>query len=208
MFGVKLRFTTKISLCAVFSSVAAAISILRIEIPFPILTWLKIDFAEIPDMMAFFIGGLYVGIITSLIHMIILNLTSEFPIIGPLAKFLAVISMMIGISIANRLKTKNYTINNAVENTSFHIYHAVFALITRVIVMTGYNIVIFILILPDLLNYLPAILKPYFGLEFTVSVSLFITLIITGLYNVMHAVLSIYFSKKIVDKIGKVFLLS
>ncbi len=197
MLKMKLSLALKISLCAVFSSLAAAISLLHIEIPMPILIWLKFDFAEIPDMMAYYIGGFYIGVLTALIHMVILNLTSDFPIIGPSAKFLAVVSMMLGLKIYSMVaKSKG---NPHIVNISTTLS----AISMRTIIMTFYNLLIFLILLPDLLQVLPSILKPYFGYSMNVSYALIVTLILTGIFNIIHGLLTILVSNKIVEQVSK-----
>ncbi|PCN50978.1 hypothetical protein B6U99_01545 [Candidatus Geothermarchaeota archaeon ex4572_27] len=94
----------KVAYVAVFGAMAAVISLLKIEIPFPILVWLKFDFAEIPDLIAYLLGGLWVGVVTAFVHMLLLNIAAMHPVIGPVMKFLAVISMMVGISAWRKLK--------------------------------------------------------------------------------------------------------
>lgn len=176
----------KISYAAVFGSLAAVISLLRIEIPMPILFWLKFDFAEIPDMIAYFLGGFKVGLSTAFIHMIILNMAAEHPGIGPAAKFLAVISMMIGISLYRRWRRGSSLIGMLS-----------IAIILRVFIMTIANIVIFYVFLPGLLKALPGILSPFFGEIRSIEAALIVTLLLTGIYNIIHTLLTLIISVKI-----------
>ena len=197
MLSVKRRVTVKISICAIFSALASVISILHIEIPMPILTYLKFDFAEIPDYIAFYVAGFDVGVFTAFIHMLILNLYTEFPIIGPSAKFLAVVSMMLGTWIYWRIVK---SLNSKVTFIGEYSLASVF----RVLIMTLYNLLIFYVLMPNFLNYLPILLKPIFG-----SLSLFnaiiIVLALTGIYNIVHAFLTISISRKISDIIHSYF---
>lgn len=177
----------KISYSAIFGALAIVISLLKIEFPMPILFWLKFDFAEVPDLLAFYIGGLDVGIATTLIHYIILNLgTPVHPVIGPLAKFVAVLSMMIGIYLAGLLREKPGLTTQLT-----------FAILFRVVLMTFMNIIIYYIFIPDVLQNLPKILKPYFGEIGTVEAAFILVLGLTGIFNAVHALITVIIANRI-----------
>jgi len=182
----------KISYCAVFGALAALISILKFEIPMPILFWLKFDFAEIPDMIAYLLGGFEVGIITTFIHMLLLNISATHPIIGPMAKFSAVISMMIGISILRRIKSNPGLISSITT-----------AMVFRVVIMTFVNIIIFYVFLPGVLLAMPKILEPFFGNLGSVEAALLVALALTGVYNAIHTGLTLSLAYNLYEAASK-----
>ena len=91
--------TTSLTGAAVFGSLAAVIAFL-IQIPYPVpgFTFLQIDLAEIVDVLAFLLFGPAVGLLTTLIHYLVLNfLPTASPIFGPLLKLFGVTSMLLGM---------------------------------------------------------------------------------------------------------------
>lgn len=178
----------KVAYVAVFGAMAAVISLLKIEIPFPILVWLKFDFAEIPDLIAYLLGGLWVGVVTAFVHMLLLNIAAMHPVIGPVMKFLAVISMMVGISAWRKLKHNPGMLSSLAVAAVF-----------RVVIMTFANIVCFYVFLPEVLKAMPEILRPFFGEIGSVEAAFMIALGLTGIYNALHTVLTIVISYKVFD---------
>jgi len=78
----------------------AAVIAFLIQIPYPVpgFTFLQIDLAEIVDVLAFLLFGPAVGLLTTLIHYLVLNfLPTASPIFGPLLKLFGVTSMLLGM---------------------------------------------------------------------------------------------------------------
>jgi len=91
--------TTSLTGAAVFGALAAVIAFL-VQIPYPVpgFTFLQLDLAEIVDVLAFLLFGPAVGLLTTLIHYLVLNLLpSASPIFGPLLKLFGVTSMLLGM---------------------------------------------------------------------------------------------------------------
>src|SRR3989442_3641747 len=91
--------TTSLTGAAVFGALAAVITFL-IQIPYPVpgFTFLQIDLAEIVDVLAFLLFGPAVGLLTTLIHYLVLTfLPTASPIFGPLLKLFGVTSMLLGV---------------------------------------------------------------------------------------------------------------
>ena len=91
--------TNSLSGAAVFGALAAVIAFL-IQIPYPVpgFTFLQLDLAEIVDVLAFLLFGPAVGLLTTLIHYLVLNfLPTASPIFGPLLKLFGVTSMLLGM---------------------------------------------------------------------------------------------------------------
>ena len=91
--------TNSLTGAAVFGALAAVITFLiQIQYPVPGFTFLQIDLAEIVDVLAFLLFGPAVGLLTTLIHYLVLNfLPTASPIFGPLLKLFGVTSMLLGM---------------------------------------------------------------------------------------------------------------
>ncbi len=91
--------TTSLTGAAVFGALAAVIAFL-VQIPYPVpgFTFLQLDLAEIVDVLAFLLFGPAVGLLTTLVHYLVLNfLPTASPIFGPLLKLFGVTSMLLGM---------------------------------------------------------------------------------------------------------------
>lgn len=172
---------------AILGSLAAAITMLRIEIPFPILPYLKFDFAEIVDVFAFLIFGPIVGLVTTTIHWLLLNLYTEWPIIGPLMKYSAVLSMVLGFWGGSLLYKKF----NGSSVRGLIVVMIIFGSLFRVVFMTLANIVVIYFIYGSgffsYANYLLSKLGLLLQGDFTILIWI---LVFTGIYNVVHVFLS------------------
>jgi|Deesub1362B_J571_1020462.scaffolds.fasta_scaffold00003_515 riboflavin transporter FmnP len=189
--GVRESIYVKISLAAVFGALAAVISLMKFSFPMVILVYLKFDLAEIPDLLAYLIGGMYVGVLTAFIHGTILNISAANPIFGPLAKFLAVVSMMIGISMYRRMSNSNSIFGMVILGT-----------VIRIIIMTVYNLALFLIFVPGFVDYIASLLSPIMG-DVGFMQAIIAALIITAVYNAIHTVLSVVVSVKLLDMIRR-----
>ncbi|MEM3833455.1 MAG: hypothetical protein QW128_07725 [Thermoprotei archaeon] len=172
---------------AIFGSLAAAITLLKLEIPFPILPYLEFDFAEIIDVSAFLVFGPVVGLATTTIHWLLLNFGAGWPIIGPLMKYIAVLSMVLGFWIGSIL----YKRFNGSSIHGLIVSMIIFGSLIRVVLMTLANIIVIYLIYGTSFFSYAKYLLSKFGLliqgDFTV---LFWVLVFTGIYNVVHVLIS------------------
>src|SRR5262245_20336052 len=93
---------------AVFGALAAMLTVVlgpALQPSFPILFYLKFDFAEVVDVIAFLVFGPIAGVLTAVVHGGILAIVpggTGGPF-GASLKFLAVLSTYAGISAASRL---------------------------------------------------------------------------------------------------------
>ena len=90
------KFTITLAGAAVFSALAALLTLSRAAIPFPLIPYLQIDFAELPIYIAFFLFGPVAAIITELVHWLFLNITGSDAPLGPAIKLFAVLSTLGG----------------------------------------------------------------------------------------------------------------
>jgi len=95
--GAPVRRTQKLALTGVMAALALGSSILRLEIPYPILPYLKFDAAEIPVTIVFFLCGLKYSVAAELIHYIGLVARGSNPVNAAM-KLLAVLSMLLGLA--------------------------------------------------------------------------------------------------------------
>ncbi|MCS7142806.1 MAG: hypothetical protein NZ920_03310 [Aigarchaeota archaeon] len=89
---------------AMLSAIAYAISILRLNAPYPILPFLSFDFSEVADLLAYMFFGLKGGLVATFAHWMALNMGTPFHrLVGPTMKLLAVVLMMVGIEAFRRV---------------------------------------------------------------------------------------------------------
>ena len=90
--------TTSLTGAAVFGALAAVVAFLiQLPYPDPAFPFLRLDLAEIVDVLAFLLFGPAVGLLTTLLHYVFLNFSPSVPIFGPLLKLFAVTSMLLGM---------------------------------------------------------------------------------------------------------------
>ncbi|MFQ5871146.1 MAG: hypothetical protein ACE5IB_03175 [Candidatus Geothermarchaeales archaeon] len=168
-----MRTSVLISVTAVLGAIAAVISFMKLEIPFPLLYYLKVDAAEIPTVAAFFIFGPIPGVLTATVHWLVLNPFATFPVWGPLLKFSAVLSMLLGLQIGTSIYRRLMP-GRGVGAVILSMF--LFGSIVRVAVMTVVNFIVLSVLFPSLLE---------------IAGGMFWTLLITGFYNIFHVVVSI-----------------
>jgi riboflavin transporter FmnP len=166
----------------VFSALALVLTFSKAEIPYPLLPYLKFDFAEIPIMMALLIGGLVPGLATAVIHWIGLSLARGW-VLGPLMKFLAVAPMVAGFWLGIRLYKRKWTAKSIAA--AFLI-----GIATRVVACVVLNAVILIFVAPEFLRFSEYALKAA-GINIaSLSDVLFWTLTFNAIFNALHVILS------------------
>lgn len=174
----------------VFSSLAIILTASKAEVPFPILTYLKFDFAEIPVMIVLFLFGPIPALITETVHWIALMITRGW-ILGPLMKFLAVVPMILGFwfSIGAYKRFKKGTHQNFVVLLGLGIF---FGIVFRVIITTLANLVVFLFVAPQWISYAQSMLG-LFGIITVSTVDVIAwTLLLTAVFNVLHVPFSAF----------------
>jgi len=173
---------------AVFSSLSIILAIIRAEVPFPPLPYLKFDFAEIPVMIVFMLGGPIPALFTEVIHW--LGLTFRSGWLGPLMKFLAVVPMIIGFWIGIKVGVKIPQRHGGMGSMRIFILGIIFGIIMRVMVCSLTNILVLLLISPNYLLYAEVMLRAI-GISVNSPLDVLIwTLIFTGIFNAIHVPLS------------------
>lgn len=183
-----MRRAIVVTMTALFSALSMILTVLKFEIPYPILPYLKFDFAEIPTVIAYFIINPYSGFVCSILHWFFLMYRSG-DILGPSMKFAAVISMLIGFKLTSPLVKKFYS-NPRFNKYYFGICSCVGGLI-RIVVMSLFNIVVLLWIAPGYLYFASIVLQNVLGYLPNSGEALYWTLIFTGVYNGIHVIFSI-----------------
>ncbi len=192
-------YTKKIAITSVFGALALVISLSTSGIPFPIAPFLKIDFSEIIDLLAFLIGGELVGILTVTLHFLGLMINAEF-IIGPPMKYIAVLSMFLGLYISKLVFGDYFTWNNKKVFLA-----TLISSIVRAIIMILVNIVVILFIAPEFYGFFESQLGSLGILEVNfLNVILYISLII-GSYNIVQNIFAILIGESIFNAIKRYF---
>lgn len=166
----------------VFSALALVLTFSRLEIPYPLMPYLKFDFAEVPVMLALLSGGLIPGLATSIIHWIGLSLARGW-VLGPLMKFLAVSPTVLGSWLGIRLNKRKWTTKSIAS--AF-----LLGIATRLVVCFAANIIVLLFIAPEFLRFSEYSLKVVGINVASTSEILLWTLIFNGIYNALHVILS------------------
>ncbi|MBS7641020.1 MAG: hypothetical protein QXJ19_02160 [Candidatus Bathyarchaeia archaeon] len=171
-----------IAYVVVFSALAISLTFSRAEIPFPLLPYLKFDFAEIPVMLALLLGGLAPGLATAVIHWIGLSMARGW-VLGPLMKFLAVAPMVVGFWLGIKIwKIKSLQKSMVLAFPLGAIF--------RVMVCAIANTIVFLFVAPDFLKFSVGYLKAI-GLNVSSEIdALLWTLAFNAIFNVLHVILS------------------
>ncbi len=176
-----MRRSLELSITAIMGAFATILSLMKIEIPFPILIYLKIDFAEIPVFLTYFLCNTRFSIVSSLLHFLGLFLRTG-DILGPSMKMIAEVSNLIGLFIGSLIKKKDIK------------YEALTGILFRTVAMTAINIPILTVLFPAYLDFSKSLLEQV-GFKLVSSFHiLFYTLLLIAIYNVLNSLLSIIIS--------------
>ena len=195
--GLFARRSVALTGAAVFGSLAALTTIVlpaNIQPAFPLLNFLRFDPAELFDVLAFLIFGPIPGLITAIVHCAILAETGTNGILGPTAKFAAVLSTLLGLwlgSMVYRRIAQKSTRTSLALGTMLG-----FAALARVGLMLVANYFIFTYIGPVIfgIDYLGFSQKSLaaVGMQFANSWQvLWAMLFFTSIFNGLHAAFSV-----------------
>ncbi|RLE85528.1 MAG: hypothetical protein DRJ41_01065 [Thermoprotei archaeon] len=181
-WALSMKRVKAITITAMMGSLAILLSLARIQIPFPVLTYLKIDFAEIPSFITYFLIGFSWGSSCAVIHWIALMIRSGDPV-GPTLKFLAVISNLTGMFVVRRyLPVRQGNLLPSLEIAG--------GLGVRVIFMSLVNAVVMLLLFPHYLDYSRKLIEAT-GISVTSNEQVFLwVLFLLGVFNSLHALIS------------------
>ncbi len=128
-----MRLTTslKVSLTALMSSLAAAFQVAGLEIPFPLLPFLKYDPVGVPIILVSLIVGIKGGIVADLLTAVAIMFRGD--IVGAWMKFLAELTTFVPFTLAFRKLS---------ESRIRYIGSTAIGVISRVMLMNVANIVV------------------------------------------------------------------
>ena len=203
------RMTVTLTGAAVFAALAAILTLAKAEVPFPLIPYLKIDFSEIPIMIAFFMFGPIAGATSTVIQWIFLNFTGSDAPLGPAIKFIAIISTLGGFWLGNEIYRRFK--GNTVRPTLAILMALGNGMLLRVISMTIVNYVVLVYIGPvffgaDYLAFAKITLETVTGWQFgSVTMVLAYTLLFTAVYNIVNTLVAAIPAGLIVSPITKPF---
>ena len=162
------------AVASVMGGLAALLSLARVEVPFPILTYLKVDPAEVPSFMAYFAAGLGAGVPCALVHFLAIATRGE--VLGGSMKLLAVLSNLAGLSLGMRvggLRTAVLT-----------------GALVRILVMDLANLLVMTVLFPEYLMISEYMMRGAGVPVGSPSEALLWTIIIVSIFNAVHALVS------------------
>ena len=203
------RATVTLAGAGVFAAMAALLTLAKAAIPFPLIPYLQIDFAEIPILIAFFLFGPVAAAMSAVIHWLFLNVQGSDAPLGPALKFVAEISTIGGFWIGNA----------AYRHLRGAKPHPTLALsmmlgggaFWRVAAMTIVNYIVLLYVAPvffhaDYLGFARLTLEQTTGWHFADNVAVLIfTLTFTALYNVVNLLVAAVPAGMIVSPISTSF---
>jgi len=203
------RVSVSLAGAGVFAAIAVILTVAKAEVPFPIIPYLKIDFAEIPIVIVFFLFGPLSAAVSAVIEWIFLNFRGSDAPLGPAIKFAAVMSMLAGFWIGNKIYL-------AVKGSGTHPSMALSSILAggivlRVLSMTVVNYFVLLYIGPiffgaDYLNYAKLTVEGTTGWHFASNFEVLLyTLIFTAAYNAVNLLVAVIPAGLIVPPIATSF---
>jgi len=170
----RLNRSRALTLTAVMAATALLLSLLKIEFPFYPLVYLKFDPAEVPSALAYMLAGPKWGYMCALVHYIGL-LASRGDPLGPTMKFLAVVSMLLGMQLARGRQRLSIALGALV----------------RVVAMSVANLLVVCVLFPSWLPIIKELLVVAGIKVGSWGDVLAAALLLTGVYNFLHTLLSL-----------------
>ena len=183
---MKATDTVVIANTSVFAALAIILTFANLEVPFPLLPYLKFDMSEIPIMVLVFLMGPVPGLVAEVVAWVALSVARGW-VLGPAMKFLAVVPMIIG-----------YWIGVTVWRKIFHrggigsafACGSIIGAVARIAAAAILNIVVLLFIAPDFLKFAGTMLR-VIGLVSTSTYDILLwTLILTSVFNAFHVMIS------------------
>jgi len=203
---MSIRYSRVIAYSSIFGSLALLLSLsgLLTIISYPLAPFLKFDVSEVIDLLALYIGGYIISIITIFIHATGLIFATG-DVLGPLMKFIAVLSMVPGIYLGRIIGGKLSLSRFKGELIGF-----ILAINFRWIIMTIVNLFVLTYIAPGyLIFFMPKSSIPTNSsgdliLKGPVMYQALITALgIIASYNVVHGIFTIVLAYSIYKVVKK-----
>ena len=192
--GLFSRRSVTLTGAAVFGGLAAASTVVfppSVQPPFPLLSFLKFDPAELFSVLAFMIFGPIPALVTATIHWIFLTATGQDSPLGPAAKFAAVLSTLLGMWVGSAIYGR-VAVKHRHASLAFGSMLS-FSALSRVGVMLVVNYFVFTYLGPVIfgINYL-GFSAQFLGMQSSgMWQVLIVMLILTSLFNALHVLFSV-----------------
>lgn len=176
---------------AVFAALAAILTLARASVPFPLIPYLQIDFAELPIMISFFLFGPLAAIVTELVHWLFLNETGSDAPLGPAIKLVAVLSTFVGFWLGSLAYSRLGGRTHRPVGLGLSLMFGL-GMLLRVAVMTLMNYLVLVYIGPvffgiDYMAFAKSTIVATTGWQFNGDAAvLFWVLVFTAVYNVIN----------------------
>jgi len=181
-----LKPTVVIANTGVFAALAVLLTFVKAELPYPLLPYLKFDLAEVPITLLLFLQGPIPSLIAAVIHWIALSVARGW-VLGPLMKFLAVVPMILGNWIGIETFRRVFQKRNL---TVVLVVGSVIGALFRILATSATNIIVLLWVAPDFLKFAGSTLRAL-GLVVGSSQEVLLwTLLLTGVFNGLHVLLS------------------
>jgi len=175
-----------LAFASVMGALAVVISLMRLQVPFPLLFYLKFDLAEVPSFITFYLAGLYPSILCAFLHFLGL-LVRGSSIFGSSMKFAAVASNLLGIGLVRKSRVAGL----------------LGGCVSRVAVMSVINFVTFSFLFPNYMDFSMKALEAA-GINVSSRTEAFIiVLALIAAFNTIHALLSSLAGLAIVEAIKR-----
>ncbi|MEM2795469.1 MAG: hypothetical protein QXY49_06415, partial [Thermofilaceae archaeon] len=179
-----------IAFTALMSASALIISSLRVELPFYPLTFLKLDFAEIPSLLTFMLVAPKWSYFCALLHYFGLLSRGGDPL-GPTMKFTAVLSMLFGMHWGLRSKSTKLWLA------------LLLGMGLRSFIMALANYILLSFLFPSWLDYSKFLLNAAgIGVSEWTDV-IVLTLVLVTTYNCIHTLFSFIPAKLIASQVER-----
>ncbi|MEN3047640.1 MAG: ECF transporter S component [Candidatus Caldarchaeales archaeon] len=177
--------------------ISAAMAVLPLSFSYPPIPYLRFDLAEVPAFVAALGFGPSAGLLASTIYFFGLLVIGQFSPLGPLMKFLAVISTMGGIWAVFHFTRRNPPL--AMKLTGWTA-----GCLARVAVMSATNYLVLVVFFPDFLRFSVSTLSAFTGTPLNPDDhGIALVLLYTAVFNALHTALSIGASLAVIDAIRR-----
>ena len=177
---MKKRLSLLVACSSSMAGLAAILAILPLSFSFPPIPYLKFDLAEIPIILAFLLLGPEAGAISSLVYWLALLLVGSYTPLGPTMKFIAVGMMVLGLWLGFKLSSRRGLLLGSLLGCAL-----------RVGAMSLLNYLVLVFMFPEFLEVAAASISMILGLRPPSGFAAFsMVMILTALFNVLHAALS------------------
>ena len=176
---------------AVFAALAAILTLARASVPFPLIPYLQIDFAELPIMVSFFLFGPLAAVVTELVHWIFLNETGSDVPLGPAIKLVAILSTFFGFWLGSLVYSRLGGRTHRPVGFGLSLMFG-FGVLIRVAAMTLMNYVVLVYVGPvffgvDYMAFARSTIVATTGWQLNGDAAvLFWVLVFTAIYNVIN----------------------